>query len=581
MAKSGQKSGWKIYSRLLGYTRRYWPVFLFGILCTAVVALIEVFLIAQFKPLIDDLFDSQNISSLRLVPYIIVGVVIVRSIASFFSVYCMEWVGRQIVHELRIDLFRKYLYLPLNYFDQSNQGDLVSRVTFNTETVSTATTQAVTNLVKSLAGIIAAITFMFRESPTLTLTFLLAAPVIAIVVNSAAKRFRRISHNMQDSMGLVTQVTNEMVDGVRVVKTFGAQDSEYARFSKVSNINRQQFLKMVVVKSFSSGFILFLAGAGMAVVFYVAIEEFINGTLTRGAFVAFFMQVMYLLKPLKDLSNVNNILQKGIAGAESIFNQVDKEDEVNNGTKKIGTTQGGIEFKNIDFSYSDNQKIIRDFSLTVKPGQTIALVGPSGSGKSTITNLLLKFYQPQSGQIFLDGVDINELELNNYRQQIAYVSQNIILFNDSIKANIAFGELQNANDDAIAEAVEHAYLTDIVEQLDDGLDTQIGNSGSKLSGGQRQRVAIARALLKNAPVLILDEATSALDNESEKKIQKALDYLIKDRTTIVIAHRLSTVENADLIVVLKDGRIVEQGSHSELMAKDGEFKKLYNLQFSE
>jgi len=577
-----EASGWQVYKRLLSYTSRYKLIFLVGLLCTAIAAIVEVYLIANFKTLIDDLLgDPEKLHILKLVPVFIVIVLVIRGLATFLSTYCMEWIGRRIVHELRMDLFKKYLYLPISYFEKNNSGDLISRVTFNTEMVSNATTQAITTLARSLAGIAAAMYWMFSESLLLTLTFLLAAPVIAVVVNETSKRFRKISSNMQDSMGAVTDATQEMVDGIRVVKTFGGEEYEDTKFEHASNVNRQQFMKMATVKAFSSPFIQLLAGIGMAGVFWVAINEFQKGVLSSGSFVTFFMQIMYLLKPLKDLSNVNSVLQRGIAGAASIFSEIDKPEEQNSGTKKLARAKGRLEFKNITFGYDPENPIIQDFSLTIDAGQTVALVGPSGSGKSTLTNLLLRFYPIQKGEILLDGIPIQELDLLSLREQFAYVSQQIVIFNDSIKANIAYGAQRESSIDDINKALENAYLTEVVEQMQSGLDTITGTHGAKLSGGQRQRLAIARALLKDAPILILDEATSALDNESERKIQLALENLMHDRTTFVIAHRLSTIETADKIVVLKDGKIIEQGSHQELLEQQGEYHRLLLAQFQD
>ncbi len=552
-----------------------------ALVSTIIYSVIETELVAGFQYIIDDALIKKDETFLAQLPFIIVLAVLIRSVAGFFSVYCFEWIGRKVVETMRVELFAKYLKLPIRFFDKESSGDLVSKITFNAETVTQAATQAISNILRSGGIIIYAIIKMAMISWTLTLIYLITAPAMAYVVNLAAKRFRKISHKIQDSMGLVTQISQESIEGIKVVKTFGGETYENKQFSEAAEYNFRQSLKMTSTKALSSSLIQVIAAVGLAFVFWIATRQFLSGTFSEGQFVAFFMLIMYIMKPLKDLSNVNSVLQRGIAGAESIFEVLDQQEEVSTGKKLEQKVKGNIEFNQVSFGYGDQtDSVLKNISLSIKAGETVAFVGPSGSGKTTLTHLLLKFYDPKQGNIRIDGENLSDIELASLRSQFAYVSQQVVMFNDSVKANIAYGQLALKDDQALADAIDHAYLTDVIEALDEGIETQVGNSGARLSGGQRQRVSIARAILKDAPILILDEATSALDNESEKKIQRALDNLIQDRTTIVIAHRLSTVEKADRIFVIKNGELVEQGKHQELMLLNGEYRQLYDMQFA-
>ncbi len=580
--------GWPIYRRLLGYMKKFRTIFFVGILSSIMVSMIEVLLIKRFEPLINDVLQEPSSNIFLLATLFIIAAISVRGIAAIFANYCMTYVGRQIVHQLRIDVFQHYLKMPVRFFDENTPGDLVSKLTFNTETVAQSSTQAIKVLATAVAAIVYALYSMAEINLQLTFYFLIAAPLIAWTVRVAAKRFRALSHGIQDSMGNVTQVSNECVSGIRLVKVFGGQDYEELQFKKAADKNLRQTLKMALVQAISSPLTQWIAGMGLAFVFWLAGQEFMNGDFVNettdgntGQFVAFFMLLMYLLNPLKALSSVNSVFQKGISGAESLFRVIDSQAEAETGHVSVETVKGALKFNNISFSYDGKNNVIEDFNLTIEPGQTVALVGPTGSGKSTITNLLLRFYQNQTGSITLDNRDIADFSLKNYRSHFAYVPQQVLLFNDSIRANIAYGELSNTHDAEIQTAVERANLSQFIEKLEEGWYTQVGQSGDKLSGGQKQRIAIARALLKNAPILILDEATSALDNETEKVIQSTMDTLMKHKTTLVIAHRLSTIEKADKIVVMHSGKIIEVGTHQELLDKKGEYQRLYDLQFSE
>ena len=569
------------YKRLLSYVKDVLAVFIIAILANLVYAGMDVWFIALTKPLMDEALLGDNIELMKLAPLFIIGILLIRGLASVISTYCMAWVGQNVVQRLRQQLIESYIALPSCFFDNTPSGQLISKVTFNTQQVASASSDAITKLVREGGSIIGAVGFMFYTNWRLAAMYFVAVPVIAVIVGITSKRFKSVSKNIQNAMGGVTQSTQEIVDGYKVVKTFGGEAYEKERFFKVSNKNRQQNMKLFLTKAISVPFIQLIAAMVMAVVIYYSAFELENGTLTPGEFVAMVMMMMFILKPLKVVSNLNVVLQQGIAAAQDTFQVIDGEKEKDEGTKILTSKPNTIDFKNIIFSYADSDKpIIQDVSFNVNQGETVALVGRSGSGKSTLTNLLLRFYEVDSGEITFDDININQFTLASIRKNIAYVSQQVTLFNDTVRANIAYAETE-VDEDKLIQAAEKAHALEFINRLSHGFDSEIGENGSKLSGGQRQRLAIARAIYKDAPIIILDEATSALDTESERHIQSALDALTENRTTLVIAHRLSTIEKADNIIVMENGKIVEQGNHQNLLNQNGAYARLHALQFSD
>ena len=578
---TAKKSDWAMYRRLLSYVGRYWVLLIFAFIGFITAAAAEGYFVSLFGNLIDD-WDNAQVRAAATIPIMMAVVTVMRALGAIVGEAAMSRVSFGVVYDLREQLFGHILRSPSSYFDNASQGHIVSQITFTVTQLRDTGTEALRALIQDGLKVIAYLVFLLLIDWRLTLVFIAMAPVLGLVVVFASNRFRRISRRIQHSMGDVTHVVSEVANGYREVRIFGGQRQEQTRFLNASRVNRQQNMKMVITKVFSSQTnetIIALGLCGLIVVLY---SPDFGVQLSSGKAVEFLVLAGMLGRPIRKLSEINAKLQRGFAAAEDIFKQLDSGVESNLGDYEVGRAHGQVVFENVCFRYTaDGPDVLNNVSLNIAPGQTVALVGRSGSGKSTLAGLLPRFYDAERGSITLDGTDIQSYELANLRQHIAFVSQQVTLFNDTLRNNIAYGDMADASDEAIAQALRRSYAQEFINQLPDGLETLVGDDGVLLSGGQRQRIAIARALLKNAPVLIMDEATSALDNESEKYIQSALQEVMVGRTTLVIAHRLSTVESADMIVVMDQGCIVQRGTHQELVVEQGPYADLYNAQFQD
>lgn len=572
----------QIYTRLLSYTRRHKGVLLIAALAMATTALVEGAMALLLDPLTNKALVADGDSFEYWVAFAFLGVFIARGIAGFATEYSLGWIGRRIIHRLRRELMDRYLVLPASFFDQRGAGRLLSRVSYDIEMVAESATNVVVVLIRDSLALLVFIGVMLYQSVILFACVAIVVPIVALLVRVLSKTFRRYSANIQDSIGELTQVTEEAIQGNRVVKIFNGEPYERRRFAKANDSNQKTNLKLVFAKGAGVAVNQILFAVGGAVVIYVAGMETAKGRLDAGSFISFMGAMILLLPPLRRLTNINASLQKGVAGARSVFEILDLDAEPDEGTVVVERARGEVVFDQVSFSYGeDKAAVLKSVSLTVQPGETVAIVGRSGGGKSTLVSLLPRFYLPTTGEVRLDGHKLNDYELKSLRSQISLVSQDVTLFNDTIERNLAYGGSEGASRAEIERAAQIAHVMEFVDKQPDGFDTMVGERGVMLSGGQRQRLAIARAILKDAPLLILDEATSALDTESERHIQSALTELMQTRTTLVIAHRLSTIERADRIVVMEAGELVEQGTHQELLALDGHYAQLHRLQFSE
>jgi len=571
-----------VYRRLWRYATPYWVIGSAAIVAMATAAGVEATLIILLKPLTDQTLVEHNLETARWMPWAFIGIFIVRGLAGYTSEYSLGWIGRGVISSLRRDVFQKFLTLPTRFFETQATGPLLARMTYNVEMVAEASANVVTVMVRDLLTVVACIGVMLWHSIRLTAFVAIVVPLIAITVRVLSGAFRRYSGRIQDSIGDVTRVSEEVLMGNRIVKVFGGHEYERNRIAEADGKNRKQNMKLINARALGVAVTQVLFAFGIAGVIYVAGKEAAMGSLSPGTFISFIGAMILMLQPLRRLTNLNASLQRGITAADSLFSIMDEPDEVDSGTFRKDRVDGTVEFKNVNFSYGGrNAPVLRDLSVRIEAGSSLAIVGHSGSGKSTLVSLLPRFYDVESGTILLDDRPVEEYTLENLRDNISLVTQDVVLFNDTIANNLAYGQLRQCSRADLLRAAEAAHVIEFVKEMPEGLETMVGDRGVLLSGGQRQRIAIGRALLKDAPVLILDEATSSLDTKSERHIQDALKHLMKNRTTLVIAHRLSTVEGADRIIVLDKGSIVESGTHRELIAHEGLYADLYRMQFSD
>jgi len=540
----------------------------------------EPALASFMKPLLDGSFVEKDPETIRRLPLYMLLLFVARGTSGFVNDYYMKWIGRRVVANIREEMFDHLLRLPTRYYDHNSTGVLISKITYNVEQVAAAATQAITYLIRDGFTVLFLFGYLIYLNARLAVILIVVGPLLAVAVRYVSKRFRRVSRRIQEAIAGITHASQEAISGHRVVKAFGGVARESRHFAEVNERTRRLQMKMIVTEAVSVPAIQFISASGIAAIIYLSTLEALKESVTPGSFMAFVVAMGLMLSPIKRLTSINSYIQRGIAAAQSIFELLDSDPERDQGRQEIGRAVGRIEFCGLGHSYSEDKgPVLRGIELTVDAGQTVALVGQSGSGKTTLVSLLMRFYDATEGRILIDRHDIRDLTLASLRRQIAIVGQEVVLFNDTIRNNIAYGELAGATEEELHRVARAAHVSEFVERLPDGFDTQIGDRGVLLSGGQRQRLAIARAMLKDAPILVLDEATSSLDTESERHIQAALEKLMEKRTTLVIAHRLSTIENADLIVVMERGSIVERGSHRELLARNGRYAQLHRLQF--
>jgi len=572
----------QLYLRLLGYVRPYWKVFLAGLLGMAAVAATEPLFPALMKVLLDKGFGGNARQDLYLAPLAIIGIFLLRGVLGYLASYCFAWVSNRVVTDLRTLMFARLLALPNDYHLRTPSSTPVSKIAYDVSGVAAASTTVVTVVVRDSLIVVGLLAWLFYLNWQLTLVSLTVIPATSLVIRVFSRRLRTITRQAFEGLAAMAQAVQESVHCQKVIKLFAGEKQEAERFSRLNNAMRGYSMRQAIASSATVPITQFMAAIALALVVWVALLQSQAAGTTVGGFVSFIIAMLMLLSPLKHLADINGPLQRGLAAAESVFQLVDEAAEPDAGSADIGRARGELRFEAVHFAYPGaGREALCGIDLAIRPGETVALVGPSGGGKTTLAGLVPRFFAPTQGRILLDGADIAGLTLASLRANIALVSQEVLLFDDSVTANIAYGAMRGAPTAAVEAAAEAAHALEFIRALPQGFDTAIGEHGARLSGGQRQRLAIARAILKDAPVLILDEATSALDNESERQVQAALDMLMKNRTTLVIAHRLSTIERADRIVVLQQGAIAESGSHRELLARDGLYAQLYRLQFAQ
>ncbi|WP_310449927.1 lipid A export permease/ATP-binding protein MsbA [Sulfuritalea sp.] len=572
----------ELYLRLLGHVRPHWKGFVLTLAATALAAATEPLFPALMKPLLDKGFGQGEQGWLAWLPLAIVGIFVLRGVAGFFASYGMSWVSNRVITDLRQLMFERLMRLPASYFDAHASSVPATRIAYDVNGVAAAATSTLTVLIRDTLSVIGLVGWLLYLNWKLTLISLAVIPLTALVVRAFSKRLRRLSLSAQEGMAQMNEVLQESIRGHKVVKIFGGEQHATSRFDKVNKALRGYGMRQAIAAAAVAPITQIFASVGLAIVVYVALQQSASNETTIGGFVSFITAMLLLLAPLKHLADINAPLQRGLAAAESVFRMLDETTEVDAGTVTLGRARGEIGFAAVGLRYASAERdALTGIDLAIRPGETVALVGPSGGGKTSLVNLVPRFYHAGSGQIRIDGQDIETLTLGSLRANIAHVGQDVFLFDDTVAANIAYGGKRDAGREEIEAAARAAHALDFIATMPQGFDTVIGENGARLSGGQRQRIAIARAILKDAPILILDEATSALDSESERAVQEALEELMRGRTTLVIAHRLSTVERADRIVVLSQGRIAEIGNHAALLAAGGLYAGLYRLQFAE